>query len=663
MVLSKILLLIVNKKYKPKDGNYQRSKTNPAYYYWSLRSVIKKWPYWIANLLPMRFLDKSLIKWFEKGLIQIGEGVIIGKGCFIRPCMIIQNQLIVQKINIGKNVIIGDNSFISPGTQVGDNAVIAALSITKINQFIEPNSKYFGHFSETHAQEEIRSNINQNLIKRNDLPDDKFSRKTKANLIIIYTIHMTSYIIPIFFGIYYFFQLFYPCILFNLSLLEIFSNLNAFIIFLVTPLVIICLYFIHLFIIVISSKFFYKQIKRQCPPNEGVFHWYNKTKEYDYYFVRSFLLRYLKWKVQRSPYPWLLKSTYNYVGNCQIGKGVVIEDLYSAKEFLNIGDHVYIGNCLLANHLWDKSLTIKGINIENNVVISDGCSISPGTNINRDTTILPLSTTKKFTKTEPESVYYGSPINKIKDFNDLATNNEPDISGTIITTNNLYGNRFLWIFPLLIWLSLFPTFCVFLLSYKFFHDLITPIGVILILPLVVIFYFGLFLVCLLFISKLLLVFINILHKPREGSFDLDGNDKVCYFFFLRRTIKTLVFRMINHFPIPWIKIYGFRLFNIEISYSSGVLDSYIDSDFIDIGKNTILGDGSIVMSSMLIDGSLMLKKVILKDGCTVGAYSVIAPGTIIGKNTILGMGSCTKVDQKLEDGWIYVGKPAHKRQK
>ena len=532
--------------------------------------------------------------------------------------------------------------------------------MTKINEIIEPNRNYFGRPFETHRNGVIKSNNNQKPMRINNLIEDKFSRKTRANLSIVYTIHMSSYIIPIFVGIYYFFNFFYPRILLNLNLLELFSNFNSISIFLVTPLVIICLYLIHLLITIVTSRIFYRYIKKKCPPKEDVFHWNNKTREYDYYFIRSFLLRYLKWKVQRSPYPWLLKSTFNYVGNCQIGKGVVIEDVYSAKEFLHIGDHAYIGNCLLANHLWDKNLIVKGINIENNAVISDGCSISPGTDIKSDSTILPLSTTKKFTKTESGSLYYGSPIEKLKDITDLNSYSEPDLKKTIISTNNIYENRFLWLYPLLIWLSLFPTFCVFLLSYKFFNDLISPIGVILILPLVVIFYFGLFLVCLLVISKLILVLFNILHKSKEGIFDLNRKDKDCYFFFLRKALKTFVFRMINYFPVPWIKIFGFRLFNIDVSYSSGVLDSYIDSDFITIGKNTILGDGSIVMSSMIIRNSLMLKNVILKDGCTVGAYSVIAPGTIIGKNTIMGMGSCTQINQKLEDGWIYVGKPAKK---
>jgi carbonic anhydrase/acetyltransferase-like protein (isoleucine patch superfamily) len=33
------------------------------------------------------------------------------------------------------------------------------------------------------------------------------------------------------------------------------------------------------------------------------------------------------------------------------------------------------------------------------------------------------------------------------------------------------------------------------------------------------------------------------------------------------------------------------------------------------------------------------------------------------KKSILGMGSYTKINQRLEEGWIYVGKPAKKLSK
>ncbi|MFX1503541.1 MAG: hypothetical protein ACFFDH_21440 [Promethearchaeota archaeon] len=106
-----------------------------------------------------------------------------------------------------------------------------------------------------------------------------------------------------------------------------------------------------------------------------------------------------------------------------------------------------------------------------------------------------------------------------------------------------------------------------------------------------------------------------------------------------------------------------RVFSIKIPYNTGVIDSFIDSEFVEIGNNTILGEGSIIMSSMVLGDLLLVKKVILKDQTTIGAFSVIAPGTIVEERAILGMGSYTNINQRLEKDFIYLGRPAKKWKK
>jgi carbonic anhydrase/acetyltransferase-like protein (isoleucine patch superfamily) len=99
---------------------------------------------------------------------------------------------------------------------------------------------------------------------------------------------------------------------------------------------------------------------------------------------------------------------------------------------------------------------------------------------------------------------------------------------------------------------------------------------------------------------------------------------------------------------------------MDVTNSSSVLDSYIDSNFIKIGKDTILGEGSVILSSMRMGKYLFVKEVEIKDNVTIGNFSIVSPGTIIEKNVILGMGSYTKINQHLEEGWIYTGQPAEK---
>jgi acetyltransferase-like isoleucine patch superfamily enzyme len=172
-----------------------------------------------------------------------------------------------------------------------------------------------------------------------------------------------------------------------------------------------------------------------------------------------------------------------------------------------------------------------------------------------------------------------------------------------------------------------------------------------------------FILFLLLFAKLTLVIFNLIHRPKEGVFLRIKQNKDFLFFILRRNLKAFVLNIYNYFPLPWAKILALRLFNIKIANNVGVLDSFIDSDFIEIGNNTLLGEGSIIMSSMILGDYFLLKRVILGDNVTIGAFSVIAPGTIVEAGAILGIGSHTNINQHLEENYVYYGRPARKIEK
>ncbi len=224
----------------------------------------------------------------------------------------------------------------------------------------------------------------------------------------------------------------------------------------------------------------------------------------------------------------------------------------------------------------------------------------------------------------------------------------------------LNKNKFFWLYPILIWLSFFPTCSIFILFFQIFSFWIDPIIIICFLPISLVIYYSIFILLLLLFAKLILILANLIHTPQEGIFQRNLHDRDFFFFLFRRTLKTFVLKIFNYFPLPWAKILALKLFNIKILSNTGVLDSFIDSDFIEIGNNSILGEGSIIMSSLILGDFLLVKKVILKDGCTIGAYSVIAPGTIVEEGAILGMGSYTNINQRLEKNFIHFGRPAKK---
>jgi len=677
------------------QGVFKKDRTDIDYYFWSLRAVIKKWPIWIADIIPSSFMDNLILKVFnvktnfsnnisdgtiDTEFIEFGKNVIIGKGSSIKSSFLFKGNLIIKKIKIGDNVVIGSYSFIGPGTQIGDDTILGAMSVTKFNQRLEPNSMYYGDPLEKRGENQIDSTeISHEMIFKNFTSEfnkpasrnldidkksvDKFVKNIPFNIFIFLIIYSFSNLIPLLTIIYFFNEYFLPQFLQTI---------------LITPLFLIFLYLVNLVVVTLISKVTYKMLQFKNSAKEGIFDWKDKNIDFKNYFKRSFILRYVKWKMQKSPFPWLIKPAFNFIGNCHFGRNTIVENSYIAKEFLEVGENSYLGKALIANHLWDKNLTVKGIKIGENVEISDNCCIAPGTEIDKDVTLMPLSVTSKCDKLTSNSVYSQSPLKKISDeeFNQkLNQNLEPTsnfkkkrrimsktlIINNMITTNNfLMRNKNYWVYFILIWLSIFPTSLFFVFFFNLFSTWIPSIVVICLLPSYFILYYAAFILHLLFFTKLFLIIINLIYKPKEGIFDVTLKNKDLSFLLLRRNLISFVLKIYNYFPLPWAKILALKILNIKISYNTGALDSYIDSEFIEIGNNVILGEGSIIMSSMIVGDFLLVKRIILRDECTIGAFSVISPGTVVEEGAILGMGSYTKVNQYLEKNSVNVGRPAKK---
>ncbi|MFX1280774.1 MAG: hypothetical protein ACFFA3_15465 [Promethearchaeota archaeon] len=422
--LSKLILHFIKFLHKPRQGVFKKVRTDRDYYFWSLRAVIKKWPIWLANLISVPLIHNFILKvlgvktdysnnisrgQIDTEFIKLGNNLSIGQGCSIKSSMIDGRHLIIKKIVIENNVVIGANSFVAPGTHIGSNTILGTMSRTKINQILEPNAIYIGNPAEkisNPSQEPskfinkmdflnsppvIRKHTNRNFEK-------KFIKNLNLNIFTFGIIYFLSNLIPLLGLLYFFHNFFYPFFLLEPTIINLFTELPAFFVFLLTPVFIICLYLINLFSVILISKIVYKIFRYNNPAKEGILHWSNKNNDYKSYFKRSFILRYVKWKIQKSPFPWLMRPAFNFIGNCQFGKNTIIEDSFIAKEFLTVGYNSYLGKALLASHLWDESLTIKSIIIGNNITISDICCIAPGTEIEDNVSLLPLSTTSKYDK-------------------------------------------------------------------------------------------------------------------------------------------------------------------------------------------------------------------------------------------------------------------------
>lgn len=180
------------------------------------------------------------------------------------------------------------------------------------------------------------------------------------------------------------------------------------------------------------------------------------------------------------------------------------------------------------------------------------------------------------------------------------------------------------------------------------------------LPIAIFSMLFLFILGCMFFSKLILILINLLHKPKEGVFIAQIGDKDFEFWCLRTELKKLVMWLVRNFPLPWMDVLAFRWFGVKIDFSSHLQDSWCDMEFIKFGRKVMIGQGSVVMSSMVVGKYLIIKEVIFDDYTVIGGMACVSPGTITGKDVLLGAISLSVLNQVLESEWIYFGIPCIK---
>jgi len=167
----------------------------------------------------------------------------------------------------------------------------------------------------------------------------------------------------------------------------------------------------------------------------------------------------------------------------------------------------------------------------------------------------------------------------------------------------------------------------------------------------------------LFFAKLFLVIVNLIHKPREGVFLRHPSDKDYRYWSLRSIIKKWPIWISHKFPFPFMDNICSKMFGVKTTYSNSLFEGWVDTEFIEFGKNVVVGQGAVVQSAIIVANLFIIKKTIIEDNVMIGSQSVVMPGTHIKKNSILGGHSMTTVGQVLEKDWVYLGAPAKKFKK
>ncbi len=228
------------------------------------------------------------------------------------------------------------------------------------------------------------------------------------------------------------------------------------------------------------------------------------------------------------------------------------------------------------------------------------------------------------------------------------------------TTNTLVSKRYIILHVIIIWLSsILPLYMMFV-HLSAYETIASKAEFYILLPFYIFAWYAVWVLMAIAVAAVFLWIIKLIHKPREGYFPRDYKNKDFRFWSLRATVKKFAFWLSHNFWLPWLDILAYKLFGMKIGGKTAFFDAWVDSEFVEIGKNVTIGQGSVIMGAMVTRDWLIIKKTVLNDNTVVGGYSIVSPGTNIGEGTVLGGGSATAVGQELESGWVYMGLPAKK---
>ncbi len=156
---SKLFLILINLFHRPKEGVFKAEIGDTDFEFWMLRTELKKISLWLVRNWPFPWTDVLAFKlfgvkmdfssglydsWCDGEFIQFGRRNLIGQAATIMSSMVVGKYLIIKKVIFGDYVLIGGQTTIAPGTIVGNETFVGAMSFTVYDQVLEPGWVYFG---------------------------------------------------------------------------------------------------------------------------------------------------------------------------------------------------------------------------------------------------------------------------------------------------------------------------------------------------------------------------------------------------------------------------------------------------------------------------------------------------------------------------------------
>ena len=144
----------------------------------------------------------------------------------------------------------------------------------------------------------------------------------------------------------------------------------------------------------------------------------------------------------------------------------------------------------------------------------------------------------------------------------------------------------------------------------------------------------------------------------------EGNYPIFSWNGLKWAFISSLYLLINFTFIDFILLTPFanillRLLGAKLGKNVQINSKYVfDATLLEIGDNTVIGGGCIIIGHVVERGILKLKKVKIGKNVTIGSHATIMPGCEIGDNAIIGASAVLLKNTKVEPRAVYFGVPA-----
>jgi acetyltransferase-like isoleucine patch superfamily enzyme len=103
-----------------------------------------------------------------------------------------------------------------------------------------------------------------------------------------------------------------------------------------------------------------------------------------------------------------------------------------------------------------------------------------------------------------------------------------------------------------------------------------------------------------------------------------------------------------------------KLFGAKIGKDIALAGHLVDPEFITIGDEAIVGQGSVVTAHAITSGYLVLAPVNIGARATIGVNAVVMSGVEVGEGSVVTAGAVVPPDTKIPPGELWGGVPARK---